>query len=236
MTIPTPPKPSDEIPEFIAKWWRDKPPELIATIALGHRLLWPDTLKVRAGAGEVREVPIYLQTPNAIDKMQAVVATNAKIAELFNVPKDRLPLSREDATRLVGETEYGVLHSAYLMAFCIVEHEPIKGREDGARRLMYLPQTIIQSVGMASLYDLYNRLELYGALEDVRISEISPELFDGYVKNIARCMSLAPLFGFSGAAFDRFVVMMAERIASLEKQLQASGDSSSASPSTSTPD
>lgn len=221
------------VPKFIADWWQDKTPEQIKSIAdpSTKRILWPDLMKIRVEAGGIKEVPIYLVVPNPIDRLQAVIATNAKIAEMFKVDKSKLPLSREDAMRFAGD-EWGFFHNAYLMSFCILEWAPVEGRADGMRRHAYLPQTIIQALGMTTILDLYNRLELYAALEDVRISEISPEIFHGFVANIARCMSLAPLFGCSGAVFDRLVVMMAEEIIRLRRL----GEPSSESPSTSTPE
>lgn len=221
------------VPKFIADWWQDKTPEQIASIAdpTTKRILWPDLMKIRIEGGGVREVPIFLVVPNPLDRLQAVIATNAKIAELFKIDRSKLPLSTADARSFAGD-EWGFLHNAYLMSFCILEHEPVKDRADGARRHAYVPATIIQALGMPTILDLYNRLELYAALEDVRISEISPEIFHGFVANIARCMSLAPLFGCSGAVFDRLVVMMAEEIIRLRRL----GEPSSESPSTSTPE
>lgn len=223
------------IPEFLRRWWTDKTPEQIASLAVRGRILWPETMKIRIEAGAVREVPIYLRTPDPIEKMQAVVAVNAKVASLFKITDPKmLPLSRDVAVGMVGQVEWDTLHSAYLMAFCILEATPIKdGPDTGEHRLMFLPQNIIAGAHMSTLYDLYSRLELYQGLEDVRLGEMTPEIFTAVVVNIARCMSLAPLYDLSGVAQRVFQIEMACEIVRLRAQL---GESSSESPSTSTPD
>jgi hypothetical protein len=132
---------------------------------------------------------------------------------------------------MIGEVEWGELHSSILMAFCIVEAKPIEGREDGARRLMFQPSTIIREIGLSGAYNMYKRVELYRALEDVRINEISPEMLDDIITKLARCMSLAPLYDFSGAVQAAVVVSMAVEI----MRLRASS-SSSELPSISMPD
>ena len=227
--------PVDEspIPESIARWWRDKTPEQIASIAsYDGRILWPETVRKRLAGGGIAETPCYLQMPEPIEKMQAVVATNMEVAKVYKITDPaRLPLSREEAVRMIGEVEWGELHSSILMAFCIVEAKPIEGREDGARRLMFQPSTIIREIGLSGAYNMYKRVELYRALEDVRINEITPEMLDDIITKLARCMSLAPLYDFSGAVQAAVVVSMAVEII----RLRASSSSSDL-PSISMPD
>lgn len=230
--LPEPPP----IPEFLLRWWTDKTPEQIQSIAASDdRILWPDWLKIRVEHGQVKEIPCWLRVPNPIEKLQAIVATNLKVAKMCGVDPKKLPITRTEAMLLVGEDAYNEMHSSILMSFCILELKQ-DGKTHGPR---YLPDLILNSVSMLTLYDLYDRLQLYAGLEDVRINELTPEIMNGMIRQISRCMSSAPLRDCSGALSDLIVVGMAQEIEALRKQvaaLRAPSDSSSESPSTSTPD
>lgn len=232
MTTVPEPKP---MPDWLERWWGDKTPEQIQSIAASDgRILWPDWLKKRLAAGQAAEVPCWLRVPNPLEKMLAVVETNKQVADAFGVDKAKRPITQVEAKLLLNEDAYNELHSCILMAWCILEMKP-----NGQHGLMFLPQTIVRECGMLTLYDLYDRLRLYGGLEDVRINELTPEIMNGLIKRIARCMSSDPLYDCSGALSALVVVGMAQEIETLRKQvaaLQARGDSSSESPSTSTPD
>jgi hypothetical protein len=219
------------IPEFLVRWWRDKTPEQVMSIAAHDgRILWPDTVKKRIEAQGIKEIPCYLAVPTPIERMQAVVCVNAEVARIAKITDPKmLPLSRADAERFVGPSEWEALHTAMQMAFCIYEHATIEGRPE--RRLMFLPQNIVRDVGMSTLYDINKRVEMYEALEDVRINEWSPEIMDGMVTLVARCMSLAPLRVYSGSLQEKIIVEAFSELARLR-----SGGPSSESPSTSTPD
>lgn len=236
--LPDPPP----VPEWLLRWWTDKTPEQIASlVASDGRLLWPDWLKIRIEGGQVKEIPCWLRVPDPLEKMQAIVQTNMQVAKMNNVDAKKLPITRTEAILLVGEDAYNEMHSAILMAYCILEKRTVG--DEKAPRTEYLPRflpsTVVKGVGMLTLYDLYDRLQLYAGLEDVRINELTPEIMNGIIFQVARCMSSAPLRDCSGALSDLIVVGMAQEILTLRKQveaLRARSDSSSESPSTSTED
>lgn len=236
--LPEPPP----IPEYLRRWWEDKTPEQLASIAASDgSILWPDSMKIRVEAGGVKEVPIWLRVPGPEEQLKAIVATNMKVAEMAKVDPKKMPITRAEAILLVGEDAYNALHSSLLMAWCIWELKPnLQDRSaPGFYGPKYLPQTILRDVGMLTLDDLYDRLALYKGMEDVRVNELTPETFNGIIVQIARCMSSAPLRDYSGALSDLVVVGMAKEILDLRKQvaaLRGRSDSSYESPSTSTPD
>lgn len=218
------------IPESIARWWRDKTPEQVASIAAHDgRILWPEIAKKRVEGGRIKEIPCYIAVPTPMDRLQAVVATNAEIARLFKITDPhKLPLSRTAAVEMLGETEWVLLNVPHLVSFCLFEATPVEGRAE--RRPMFLPQTIVRELGMSSIWDLHKRLEQYEGMEDVRINEWSPEIMDAMVIACARCMSLDPLRECSGVLQERIMLEAMSELARLRASSESSESLSTSMP------
>lgn len=222
----------ESLPEFIGRWLAEKPPEMQDTICIGGRLLWPETLKRRVDGGRVIEEKCMIRVPTALEKAQAVLETNKQIAEAVAYPPAKRPLTRVVAEEILGPAAYGEMHCATLMAFAIRSFEAPHGA-------MYHPTLITKEIPLTALYDLFDRLDLYADLEDVRISqEINQEMFDAIVVAVARSASTGPLAVCDGARREQLIVRMAKELAALKSPTPAPETSASSSESseTSTPD
>lgn len=219
MTTPNSPP---AVPQFLIDWFAGKTRESLHAIEAGGRTLWPDTIKRRKAGGAIEEVPCMLRAPSTDEKGRATLMANEKIAKRVGIKTG--PLTRDQAASYVGIEAYTEYETVALMSLCVLEPKPQYAQ-------MYLYDFFADVVPVGSLYDVYTRVDYYAKLEDVRISDLSEEMFLALVKTIAKVENLSPLVAIGGYARDSFIASMAVRLQSCLTQ-----PSCSPSPETSTPE
>lgn len=192
-------------PSTIAEWFKGKTLAELDIIEHAGRQLYPDALKhKRLKDGVILEKPVYLRTPSMGDTGLARGDCLEWVRKLRRIDG---PIDVDRATAAVGATVFENMDTVCLLARCTRTREPPYPQ--------YLVAELLDAqYPMATIYELFDRLDFYMRMEDPRVSELSEDMFFAAVENIARVRNTSPLVAIGGLERDSFITTMAVRLQS----------------------
>ena len=209
---------SNNTPDNVLRWVRGEAPADIDIVEVEREAsdgtkytqrLYRDTIK-RKLDGALKEVRVCLRCPTTSDRTRATMQALAWAQrEADAVGFDIRITSRDIAVGLLGRERFEEKYLKALLALCV--HDP-----DGMHAQYLLPDAFDLVVPHESCGDLHERIEYYQQFEDPRLSELTDEQMLTLAATIARRGNASPLVAIAGRDKLRFIVFMAERLASLQ--------------------
>lgn len=179
--------------KFVDEWMKGKTAADFDTIEFGGRMLWPDKLHRLKKGGEFEEIPICVRVPRYDEELTAIAQAEGMLKEKG--------LDRKD-----HEGVFETLEQLCKVAFAI--------REPKAPHAQWQPvENLISSkelgVETRELFGLWQRVELYGRLQDSRIEEVDEPTAVAIAHAVAEVRNLSPLVAIAGEGVDSCVISMA---------------------------
>lgn len=212
-----------------AEFFKGKTIEELAAIECGGRVLIPESLRSVSAKGEVTEHKVLLRLPTPGECAKARVDAVMLVADRNPKQMGRNPeaWTIDRAKSVVGADVFEDMDTYAIVARSLFE-PVIKGDKP---QQAYMLGVLYDGFGKKTVFDIWDRMNVYDALFNPRFDECTEDQFWGGVEAIAKVRNLLPLAVISGSAQTNFMVRMASELSNFRKL-----NSSSHSPETSTSD
>jgi hypothetical protein len=191
--------------DTVAQWFAGKSYADLDAIEHEGRPLYPDAIKRRSPkTGQIEEISVSVRVPNTIEKSRARLHALRWFTEQLQRGE---MLTIAEAIAHFGETYFNEIDNVAIMALAIRERKAPHGQFQSLEGLL-------RNYSIASLWDVWDRLNYYQDQEDPRMDELNEAEFWAAVEAIDKRRSLAPLLAMRGGARDSFIRSMAYQLAS----------------------
>lgn len=198
-----------------AEFFQGKTIEDLAAIECGGRVLIPDALRQVNAKGEVVEHKVLVRVPTPgerararIDAVQLVAERNPK-----QMGRDPEKWTIDKAKSVVGAEVFDDMDTYAIVARSLFEPQV----KDGKPQQAYLLGVLYDGFGQRSVFDMWDRINLYVDMFDPRLDTVDEGLFWGGVEAIAKAQNLSPLAVIGGSAQSTFIVRMASELSNFRK-------------------
>lgn len=178
----------------VLDWLAGKSFEDLEAIEHEGRVLYPDAIKQRDHKGRVVERKIMVRVPRGVERAKARRDARAWLQEFgLDEAKDHVQF---DA----------------LETYCCVARSL---RDPTAPHAQLMPhQELMEAVDVRAVLELWERVNYYDRLSEVRVAELDESTFYAAVHAIAKKGNLSPLVAIDGATHDVFLTRMASELSS----------------------
>jgi hypothetical protein len=179
--------------KFVDEWMKGKTAADFNTIEFGGRLLWPDKIRKLKPGGDFEEIEVCLRVPRWDEELTAVAQASALLKERG--------LEREE-----HEAIYETAEQLAKVALAIREPKSPHGQWQPFEHLIGSKEMGVET---RELFGVWQRVELYGRLQDARLAEIDEPTAVAIAHAVAEVRNLSPLVAIAGEGVDSCVISMA---------------------------
>lgn len=199
-----------------AEFFQGKTVEDLAAIECGGRVLIPDALRTVNAKGEVVEHKVLVRVPTPGERSRARADAVAHVGKEYadRMGRDREKWTVERAKAVVGPEVFDDLDTYAIVARSLFEPT----LNDGKPQQAYMLQVLYDGFSQRTVFDMWDRINLYADMFDPRIDTMDEGMLWGAVEAIAKVQNLSPLAVIAGSEQPNFIVRMAVELSNYRKR------------------